>query len=110
MWALILVTLCALAFTGLTVAAGLEGLAGLTAESAIVSTFRLCRALFTTIPLAIIVGLLRFRLWDAERVISRTLVYGGLAALISSAYVGVVVVLSASLGPGRQPGSWTFSC
>ncbi|MEX2556771.1 MAG: hypothetical protein WEB06_14235 [Actinomycetota bacterium] len=60
--------------------------------------FRVFQPLFVVIPVALFVGIMRFRLWDIDLVISRALVYGTLAALIGSAYVGVVVGLGGAIG------------
>jgi signal transduction histidine kinase/plastocyanin len=59
--------------------------------------------LFAVIPLTLMVVLVRYRLWDIERVINRTLLYGALAASITTVYVGVVVGVSRALGRGDSP-------
>ena len=60
--------------------------------------FRVFQPLFVVIPVALFVGIMRYRLWDVDLVISRALVYGTLAALIGAAYVGVVVGLGGAIG------------
>jgi signal transduction histidine kinase len=60
--------------------------------------FRVFQPLFVVIPVALFVGIMRYRIWDIDLVISRALVYGALAALIGSAYVGVVVGLGGAIG------------
>lgn len=60
--------------------------------------FRVFQPLFVVIPVALFVGIMRYRLWDVDLVISRALVYGALAALIGAAYVGVVVGLGGAIG------------
>jgi signal transduction histidine kinase len=45
---------------------------------------------FALIPLAVGVAVLRYRLWDVDVVINRTLVYGGLTAGLLAVYVAIV--------------------
>lgn len=63
-----------------------------------VALFRVFQPVFGIIPVALLVGLLRFRLWDVGRVLNRALVYGLLAAFVSVVYVGVVVLLGRAIG------------
>jgi signal transduction histidine kinase len=55
--------------------------------------------------LAISIGLavLRYGLYDIDVVISRTLVYGALAAFITAVYIGIVVGIGHLVGSGGQP-------
>jgi signal transduction histidine kinase len=55
------------------------------------------------VPIAIAVAVLKYRLYDIDVVISRTLVYGSLAAFITAVYVGIVVGLGTLIGSGGQP-------
>ena len=57
-------------------------------------------ALFALVPLALVMGILRYRLWDIDVLVSRTLLSVGLAAFIGVVYVVVVVGLGHGLGPG----------
>lgn len=50
---------------------------------------------FTLIPVAILISMLRFRLWDMEIILNRTLIYGGLMLLVFGAYVLIVGGISA---------------
>jgi len=47
------------------------------------------------IPLAVVIAILRYRLWDIDALINRALVYGALSACIVVLYVGVVGYLGA---------------
>ena len=50
------------------------------------------------LPLALAVGALRYRVWDLDPVLISTLVYTGLAALVTGVYIAVVVAASAIAG------------
>jgi hypothetical protein len=65
----------------------IEGLIGLVLVSPLLA-----------MPLAIGVAVLRYRLYDIDRIINRTLVYGGLTVLLAAVYVGVVVGLGTLIG------------
>ena len=78
-------------------AGDLLGLARLGTSSQ-AAVFWIFRAVFTMIPFAILAGVLRFRLWDVERVLNRTLVYGVLITMIGAVYVFGVVQTDALLG------------
>jgi signal transduction histidine kinase len=51
-----------------------------------------------SLPIAIGVAILKYRLYDIDIVINRTVVYGSLAAFISAAYVAIVVGIGSLVG------------
>jgi hypothetical protein len=52
---------------------------------------------FSALPLAIGVGILRYRLYDIDRIVSRTVSYGIVTALLAGAYVGLVLLATREL-------------
>jgi hypothetical protein len=52
---------------------------------------------FAALPLAIGVGILRYRLYDIDRIVSRTVSYGIVTALLAGAYVGLVLLATREL-------------
>src|SRR5512132_3216721 len=60
-----------------------------------------CAAL---LPLATGAAILRYRLYDLDRIISRTIAYGLLTVLLGSAYAGVVLGLGRLLPQGSSLG------
>ena len=50
------------------------------------------------VPVAAVIGIFKYRLYDIDVIIDKTLVYGGLAAFITAVYVVVVVVVGAFIG------------
>ncbi len=62
-------------------------------------TFALVVVAYTTIPAAIIVAILRYRLYDIDRIISRTISWTLTTGLIGALFAVVVVGLQGVLGP-----------
>lgn len=55
------------------------------------------------LPAAIGVAVMKYRLYDIELVINKTVVYGALAAFITGVYVAIVVGVGALLGSAGRP-------
>jgi amino acid transporter len=61
-------------------------------------------------PLATGIAVVRYRLYDIDRLINRTLVYGLLTAILGLGYAGVVLVLGEVFGGvGAKPPSWAVA-
>jgi hypothetical protein len=66
--------------------------------------------IYALVPMATGVAILRYRLYDIDRLINRTLVYGLLTALLAGIYAGAVLVLGQVFGGvGRDPPSWAVA-
>jgi len=62
------------------------------------------------VPFAIAVALFKYRLYDIDRLINRTLVYGLLTALLGSIYAAAVLVLGHVFGGvANNPPSWAVA-
>jgi hypothetical protein len=62
------------------------------------------------IPVAIGIAVLRYRLYDIDRLINRTLVYGVLTAVLGLGYAGIVLTLGQLFGgTGAEPPSWAVA-
>jgi hypothetical protein len=65
---------------------------------------------FPAVAIAIGVAIFKYRLYDIDRIINRTLVYGLLTALLGAVYVGLVLVLGQVFGGvTRDPPSWAVA-
>ena len=69
----------------------------------------------TAVPIAIGIAILRYRLYDIDVVLNKTVVYGALAAFITGVYVAIVVGVGSLVGRGDsrtsrsrswRPASW----
>jgi two-component system NarL family sensor kinase len=65
-------------------------------------TFGFLIAAVIAIPLAVGVAILRYRLYEIDRVINRTLVYGALTACVGAVYLLLVLTFGAVAGGGRS--------
>jgi hypothetical protein len=62
------------------------------------------------VPIAAGVAVLRYRLYDIDRLINRTLVYGMLTAILGAVYAAAVLVLGQVFGGvGGNPPSWAVA-
>jgi hypothetical protein len=62
------------------------------------------------IPVAIGIAVLRYRLYDIDRIINRTLVYGALTALLGVVYASIVLTLGQLFGGlSEDPPSWVVA-
>jgi hypothetical protein len=66
--------------------------------------------IIASVPVAAGIAILRHRLFDIDRLISRTLVYVLLTALLGGVYAAVVLVLGQLFGGiGAEPPSWAVA-
>jgi hypothetical protein len=81
----------------LVVLAAVAVLAGLAVEGTAVVTWALS-ACMAVVPLTLGAAILRYRLYDLDRIISRTLAYGLLTLLLGGGYAVVLLGLGQRLG------------
>jgi hypothetical protein len=66
--------------------------------------------LVIALPIAVGIAILRYRLYDIDRLINRTLVYGLLTALLAGVYAATVLILGQLFGGiATQPPSWAVA-
>ena len=63
-----------------------------------VALYRTFQPAFALIPLALFTGILRYRLWDIERLLNRTTVYAIATGMLGSVYTAFIVVAQLLLG------------
>lgn len=63
-----------------------------------VTLYRTFQPAFALIPVALFLGILRYRIWDIERLLNRTTVYAIATAFLTAVYAGFVVVTQLLLG------------
>ena len=76
---------------GLALPALFQGMGGILVMQAVSNVS------FVMIPVALAIAVLRYRLFDIDVIINRTLVYGSLTAVLGAIYFGSVVILQALL-------------
>ena len=90
-WFALAAAFAAVGWVAITFAYGFE-------ESLVVVATQLLQLIsFLSIPLAVGIAILKYRLYDIDLLINRTLVYGSLTVLLAAVYVGSVVVLQGAL-------------
>lgn len=65
--------------------------------------FSLVFVLLGGIPAAVAIAILKYRLYEIDVVINKTVVFGALAVFITAVYVGIVVGVGALVGRGGKP-------
>jgi hypothetical protein len=89
-----------------TYAAALAPLPGLVYEAA-PSIFGLLRTLiFPLVPISVGIAILRYRLYEIDRIINRTLVYGLLTVVLGLCYAAGSLLFVLVAGTGTDPPSW----
>ena len=98
-WALSVALWAALVLFGLKLVISGVGLSAARKQELDDLAFVVFPVLFAAIPLTLTAVLVRYRLWDMDRVINQTLVYGTLTGVLGLAYFASVYVLPRLLRP-----------
>jgi hypothetical protein len=62
--------------------------------------------IFPLVPISVGVAILRYRLYEIDRILNRTLVYGLLSVVLGLCYAAGSLVFVLVAGPGADPPSW----
>jgi len=93
-----------------TYAAALAPLPGFVYEYAPDIAGMLRAVILPLVPVAIGIAMLRYRLYEIDRIINRTLVYGTLTVILGLIYAGAVIILGRLFGEvGTDPPSWAVA-
>lgn len=94
-----------IAFVGAAIALGIVGSLSLAGVPALqdLAFFVVIFGLFVGLPVATAVAVLKYRLYDIDIVINKSLVYGAMAAFITTVYIAIVVGLGGLLGSTTRP-------
>jgi signal transduction histidine kinase len=96
-WLAYAAAIAAITYAGVMLASILKGSAAQD-PGWLVAWQNLSLATLALIPIAIGIAVLKYRLYDIDVVINKTIVFGALAAFIGAVYVGVVVLLGSAIG------------
>jgi hypothetical protein len=66
--------------------------------------------IWATIPVTIGIAVLRYRLYEIDVIVRRTLIYGAVSALLAACYFGIVVALQGAFGSITQGNELAVAC
>ena len=61
------------------------------------------------LPVGIGIAILRYRLYEIDRIVSRTVAYAAITAILAAVFAGAVLVLQALLARPSRPTAWLSS-